>query len=63
MSFWFLNTVLVLFHTLPSFYEKFEDKIDALGEKAAIEIKKQYAVLNEKFLGKIPMGLLKIKRH
>ncbi|CAA6671592.1 unnamed protein product [Spirodela intermedia] len=55
--------VFVLLHTVPVFYEKYEDKVDAFGERAAIEIKKQYAVFDEKVLSKIPRGPLKAKKH
>ncbi|KAK4790335.1 hypothetical protein SAY86_017639 [Trapa natans] len=53
---------LVLLHTVPVLYEKYEDQVDALGEKAMIEIKKQYAVLDEKVLSKIPRGPLLDKK-
>ncbi|KAH9646718.1 reticulon-like protein [Citrus sinensis] len=57
--------VFVLLHTVPVIYEKYEDKIDSFGEKATIEIKKQYAVFDEKVLKKvlsrIPKGALKKK--
>ncbi|EEF51268.1 reticulon-like protein B1 [Ricinus communis] len=52
----------VLLHTVPVFYEKYEDKVDAFAEKAAIEIKKQYAVFDAKVLSKIPRGPLKDKK-
>ncbi|MBA0576995.1 hypothetical protein Golob_006835, partial [Gossypium lobatum] len=52
----------VLLHTVPVLYEKYEDKIDPFAEKAAIEIKKQYAVFDAKVLSKIPMGPLKAKK-
>lgn len=42
-------------YTLPMLYEKYEDEVDVVGEKALIEIKKQYAVFDEKVLSKIPM--------
>jgi hypothetical protein len=42
-------------YTLPMLYEKYEDQVDVVGEKAQIEIKKQYAVLDAKFLSKVPM--------
>lgn len=51
----------LLLHTVPVLYEKYEDQVDAFGEKAMIEIKKQYAVLDEKVLSKIPRGPLKGK--
>lgn len=46
---------LVLLHIVPVLYEKYEDKIDPLAEKAMIEIKKQYAVFDAKVLSKIPV--------
>ena len=49
-------------HTVPVLYEKYEDKIDPLAEKASIEIKKQYAVFDAKVLNKIPRGPLKGKK-
>ncbi|KAJ6933685.1 reticulon-like protein B1 [Populus alba x Populus x berolinensis] len=49
----------VLLHTVPVFYEKYEDQVDAFAEKAMIEIKKQYAVFDAKVLSKIPRGPLK----
>ena len=36
-------TGFVLLHTVPVLYEKYEDKVDPLAEKAMVEIKKQYA--------------------
>ncbi|KAJ4877155.1 Reticulon-like protein B3 [Raphanus sativus] len=43
----------VLLFTVPVLYEKYDDKVDAFGEKAMKEIKKQYAVLDEKVLSKV----------
>jgi len=54
--------VFVILHTVPVLYEKYDDKIDAYAEKAMIEIKKQYAVFDEKVLSKIPRGPLKHKK-
>ncbi|CAN8325694.1 unnamed protein product [Cochlearia groenlandica] len=53
---------VVLLFTVPLAYDKYEDKVDPLGEKAMIEIKKKYAVLDEMVLSKIPMGPLKNKK-
>ena len=53
----------MLLFTVPLVYDKYEDKVDPLGEKAMIEIKKQYAVLDEKVLSKIPLGPLKNKKR
>ncbi|KAL9230986.1 hypothetical protein vseg_006264 [Gypsophila vaccaria] len=52
----------VLLHTLPVLYEKYEDHVDAFGEKALKEIKTRYVVLDEKVLSKIPRGLAKDKK-
>ncbi|CAN6569521.1 unnamed protein product [Malus baccata var. baccata] len=54
--------IFVLLHTLPVIYEKYDDQIDAFGEKAWIEIKKQYAVFDAKVLSKIPKGPVKEKK-
>ncbi|KVH91807.1 reticulon-like protein B1 [Cynara cardunculus var. scolymus] len=51
----------VLLHTVPVIYDKYEDKIDPVAEKAWIEIKKHYAVFNEKVISKIPRSLNKKK--
>ncbi|XP_060218518.1 reticulon-like protein B1 [Lycium barbarum] len=53
----------VLLHTVPVLYEKYEDKVDPLAEKAMHEIKKQYAVFDEKVLSKIPRGPFKDKKR
>ncbi|KAJ6850846.1 reticulon-like protein B4 [Iris pallida] len=58
-----LYITFVLLHTVPLLYEKYEDKIDSFAEKATAEIKKHYAVVNEKYLSKIPRGPLKDKKH
>ncbi|KAJ4877244.1 Reticulon-like protein B3 [Raphanus sativus] len=55
----------VLLFTVPVLYEKYDDKVDGFAEKAMKEIKKQYAVLDEKVLSKvmskIPKGAFKKK--
>ncbi|KAJ6820756.1 reticulon-like protein B4 [Iris pallida] len=53
----------VLLHTVPVLYEKYEDKVDSFAEKVTAELKKHYAVVNEKYLSKIPRGPLKDKKH
>lgn len=57
-----LYTTFVLLLTVPVFYEKYEDQVDAFGEKALAELKKQYAVFDAKVLSKIPRGPLKHKK-
>ncbi|AQK91112.1 Reticulon-like protein B1 [Zea mays] len=55
--------VFVVLHTVPVLYEKYEDQIDTYGEKGWVEIKKQYAVFDEKVLSKVPRGPAKDKKH
>ena len=55
ISIWW-DTGFVSLFTLPLVYEKYEDQVDALAEKAMIEIKKQYAVLDAKVLSQIPIA-------
>lgn len=63
----FLFAATVLLFTIPVLYEKYEDKVDAFGEKVMKEMKKQYAVLDEKVLSKvlskIPRGGLNKKEE
>ncbi|KDP45665.1 hypothetical protein JCGZ_17272 [Jatropha curcas] len=55
--------VFVMLLTLPMLYEKHEDDVDTYAEKAWIEIKKQYAVLDEKFIQKLPILTQKDHKH
>ncbi|CAN6718647.1 unnamed protein product [Malus baccata var. baccata] len=55
-------TAVVLLFTLPVFYEKYDDQVDAVAEKALTEMKKQYAVFDAKVLSKIPRGQTKAKK-
>ncbi|EAY98759.1 hypothetical protein OsI_20691 [Oryza sativa Indica Group] len=55
--------VFMVLYTVPVLYEKYEDQIDAFGEKAVIELKKYYAIFDEKCLSKIPKGPSKNKKH
>ncbi|KAE8736422.1 Reticulon-like protein B1 [Hibiscus syriacus] len=55
----FLTLVYVVFlllYTVPVLYEKYEDKVDAHAEKAMIEIKKQYVILEKKVMANINKG-------
>ena len=54
--------VFLMAYTLPMLYQKYEDQVDAVGEKALIEIKKQYKVIDAKLISKIPM-LSEKKQH
>lgn len=53
--------MVVLLFSVPVAYDKYEDKIDPLAEKAWIEIKKQYAVFDAKVLCKIPRSMKELK--
>ncbi|CAD6271509.1 unnamed protein product [Miscanthus lutarioriparius] len=55
--------VFMVLYTVPVLYEKHEDKVDAFGEKAMVELKKYYAIFDEKCLSKIPKGPLKDKKQ
>lgn len=57
-----LGTAVVLLHTVPVLYDKYEDQVDAFVEKALDELKKQYAVFDAKVLSKIPRGPLKDRK-
>lgn len=48
----FAATVIVL--AVPMLYEKYEDTVDTYAEKALVEVKIQYKLLNEKVLHKLP---------
>ncbi|KAI0498147.1 hypothetical protein KFK09_021388 [Dendrobium nobile] len=58
-----LTPVFTIICTLPALYDKYEDNVDAAVEKAIVHIKKQYAVLDEKLLQKIPRGSLPDKKR
>ncbi|CAD6334207.1 unnamed protein product [Miscanthus lutarioriparius] len=51
-----------LIYTTIHYCAKYEDQVDAVGEKALIEIKKQYKVIDAKLISKIPM-LSEKKQH
>ncbi|CAN1312635.1 Reticulon-like protein B1 [Linum perenne] len=63
LTLFYLVFVMVL--TVPLVYEKNEDVVDNYAEKAWIEIKKQYAVLDDKYLHKLPIfsSLKSHKQH
>ncbi|WOG90816.1 hypothetical protein DCAR_0310062 [Daucus carota subsp. sativus] len=52
----------VMLHTVPVLYEKYEDEVDALAERAEAEVKKHYAELNAKVLNKLPRFQSKDKK-
>ncbi|KAH9668326.1 reticulon-like protein [Citrus sinensis] len=51
-----LYLVFVVSLTLPMLYEKHEDLADTCAEKALVELKKQYAVLDQTVLQKLPIS-------
>jgi len=54
LTLFYINFVLL--HTVPVLYEKHEDKVDMYAERAFVEAKKQYGVVNEKYISKIPLN-------
>ncbi|CAH8389162.1 unnamed protein product [Eruca vesicaria subsp. sativa] len=48
-------------YCLPMMYEKHEDKVDPVAEKAMKELKKHYMVFSEKVLFRIPLSSVKEK--
>lgn len=54
---------MVLLHTVPVVYEKYQSKIDTFAEKIFAESKKKYAIFNEKVARKIPKGPLREKKE
>ncbi|KAL7264128.1 hypothetical protein ACSBR1_002141 [Camellia fascicularis] len=69
VSSWFdfltlLYIMFVLLQTIPFLYEMQEDQVDTYAEKAMVEIKKQYAVLDGKVIQKIPkLPFMKDDKH
>jgi hypothetical protein len=51
----------MVLYTVPVLYEKYEDKVDAFGEKAMVELKKYYAIFEEKCLSKIPKCIRRVE--
>lgn len=55
--------VIVLLHTVPVLYEKYDDKIDFYWEKAMAELKKQYEVIHAKVISKSRAAQSKFKKQ
>lgn len=55
----FAATVTVM--VVPVLYEKYEDTVDTFAEKALVELKIQYKLLNENVLQKIPKAIMSYK--
>ncbi|KAJ8527142.1 hypothetical protein K7X08_029619 [Anisodus acutangulus] len=51
--------IIVMLLTIPYFYEKYEDQVDAYGEMAIKELRKQYSQVDEKVVQKLPIPFLK----
>ncbi|URE22676.1 Reticulon [Musa troglodytarum] len=58
----FAYFAFVTLHTVPFLYDKYEDRVDTLAEKATVEFKKHYAVYHAKSLSKIRRRPLKDKK-
>lgn len=54
---------VLLLHTVPILYDKYQDKVDHFAGRAHTEALKQYEVLDAKVLSKIPRGPVKSKKQ
>ncbi|KAI5679832.1 hypothetical protein M9H77_01059 [Catharanthus roseus] len=57
----FLTLLYIMFVTaltVPMLYEKHEDQVDAYAEKAKVQLKRQYSMLDEKVLQRLPLQKL-----
>lgn len=57
------QTAVLMLHTVPILYDKYQDKVDHFAGRAHTEARKQYEVLDAKVLSKIPRGLAKPKKQ
>ena len=57
------QTAVLLLHTVPILYDKYQDKVDHFAGRAHTEALKQYEVLDAKVVSKIPRGLVKSKKQ
>ncbi|KAF8746402.1 hypothetical protein HU200_013345 [Digitaria exilis] len=55
--------VVLILHTVPILYHKYQDQVDDFAAKAHVELCKQYKVLDAKVLSKIPRAPLKDKKE
>ncbi|XP_044956755.1 reticulon-like protein B1 [Hordeum vulgare subsp. vulgare] len=53
---------VLMIHTVPILYDKYQDKVDHFAGKAHTEACKHYEVLDQKVLSKIPRGPAKTKK-
>jgi len=54
---------ILMLHTVPILYDKYQDKVDHLAGRAHTEARKQYEVLDARVLSKIPRGPAKPKKQ
>ncbi|CAL5053020.1 unnamed protein product [Urochloa decumbens] len=54
---------VLMLHTVPILYDKYQDKVDRFAGRAHTEARKQYEVLDAKVLSKIPRGPGKPKKQ
>uniref|UniRef100_A0ACD6A0P7 Uncharacterized protein n=1 Tax=Avena sativa TaxID=4498 RepID=A0ACD6A0P7_AVESA len=54
---------VLMIHTVPILYDKYQDKVDHFAGKAHTEARKHYEVLDTKVLSKIPRGPAKSKKQ
>ncbi|XP_050140710.1 reticulon-like protein B4 [Malus sylvestris] len=59
----FLYLVFVILMIVPTLYDNLEDSVDSIAENALIEIKKQYAVLDETVLQKLRKKVISNKNR
>lgn len=58
----FFSLGIVAAHTLPVFYERYEDQVDSFVYKVLQQIQDNYRKLDDGVLSKIPKGKLKGKK-
>ena len=58
-----IYVAVLMLHTVPILYDKYQDKVDHFAGKAHTEACKHYEVLDTKVLSKIPRGPAKTKKQ
>jgi len=58
-----IYVAVLMIHTMPILYDKYQDKVDHFAGKAHTEACKHYEVLDQKVLSKIPRGPAKTKKE
>ncbi|KAL6629447.1 hypothetical protein ACP70R_029212 [Stipagrostis hirtigluma subsp. patula] len=58
-----IYVAVLMLHTVPILYHKYQDKLDNFAAKAHAELQKQYGVLDAKVLSKIPRAPPKDKKQ